>query len=284
MRYAQWTGMRRARRLLAILLAALTYLLLLAIDGLRFFPYETSHHTPLLLAWISFGFSGFVGLLFLAVGALVWLYARDRLVALLLFCFSFTMVVTFATEAGAISSDLLLSTISGVSSALAILLFAALLLLFPKNYLLLAPAWEGQRWPKRQYYYSLLPRWYLAVLTLLSLTEILYSIFYYLRLTQLEALVNPIAESYYLVALVGILITIIVSYRQSSTLRKRQQLRIFVSGVIFAFAPLLILTILPAILNPSWGVPGQFSALTFALLPLALGYSILRYQILIFDS
>jgi signal transduction histidine kinase len=83
---------------------------------------------------------------------------------------------------------------------------------------------------------------------------------------------------------IGVLITIILSYRQSASVRERQQLRIFLSGVILTFVPLLILTLLPEIWNSPLTVAGQYSTITFALLPLALGYPILRYQILIFDA
>ncbi len=288
MKYVQWIR-TRAGRLLAILLAALTYLLLLTINGLRFFPYETVHHSSLILALMSFGFSAFVALLFLAVGALVWLYARERRVALLLLAFSFTMMMSFAIETGAaLSNDPLLSLIGGMSSALAVLSFSVLLLLFPKNYLSLpyqrSSELNNRSQSGRQYLYALLLRGYLAVLILLSTTVLLQDVFRYLQFSQASDLLNLFGNSFYVLAIIGILASIIVLYRRSSSLRERQQLRIFVSGVILAFVPLLLLTILPSIVNPSWGVPGQFSALTFALLPLALGYSILRYQILIFDT
>jgi len=238
---------------------------------------------------MSFGFSAFVALLFLAVGALVWLYARERRVALLLLAFSFTMMMSFAIETGAaLSNDPLLSLIGGMSSALAVLSFSVLLLLFPKNYLSLpyqrSSELNNRSQSGRQYLYALLLRGYLAVLILLSTTVLLQDVFRYLQFSQASDLLNLFGNSFYVLAIIGILASIIVLYRRSSSLRERQQLRIFVSGVILAFVPLLLLTILPSIVNPSWGVPGQFSALTFALLPLALGYSILRYQILIFDT
>src|SRR5439155_9611571 len=76
-----------------------------------------------------------------------------------------------------------------------------------------------------------------------------------------------------------------VSYRQSSSLRKRQQLRIFVSGVILAVARRLLLTVLPQALRlpPQYVVDSQLSTITIGLFPLALGYTILRYQVLVFD-
>src|SRR5438477_6283124 len=134
MRYVHWAR-TRVRRLLIILLAIMIYFLLLIVDALAYFPHFMSNSTPYWLPWMRFGFSAFVALMFLAVGALVWLYARSRLMALLLFCFSFTMTVAFAVQTGAALNDVLFSTIGTVSGSLALLLFSTLLLLFPKNYL-----------------------------------------------------------------------------------------------------------------------------------------------------
>lgn len=280
MRYLHWLRIRVGRTL-AALLAILVYFLLLTIDALRFFP----HHMDT-LSWVRYGFSAFVGLLFLAVGALVWLYARKRPVALLLFGFSLTMMVTFATETSASSGDPLLTMISGISSALTVLLFSALLLLFPRNYLSLSSQTgfelRSQGQSRQEGKYILLLQGYLAVLTLLSFTEVLVSVFNYLGLNRFAVWLNPLSNGFYLLALIGILATIIVSYRQSSSLRERQQLRIFVGGVILAFAPLLILTVLPLVFRFP-GVDSQFSTITLVLLPFALGYSILRYQILVLD-
>src|SRR5215831_15400213 len=129
MRYLAWARVR-VGRLLVILLALLVYFLLLSIEAVYFLPQRGTNPYSLLL----FGFSAFVALVSLAVGALVWLYARDRRVALLLFCYSFTMMVTFAAETGSVLNDPLFSTLSASSSTLSLSLFSALLLLFPKNY------------------------------------------------------------------------------------------------------------------------------------------------------
>jgi len=134
MRYMAWVR-SRSTRLFAILLAVSIYFLLLILDALRYFPHHQASSSFFSEAWLSFGFSAFVALMFLAVGSLVWLYARSRLVALLLFCFSFTMMVTFAVETGASLGDLLLSTFGGIGGAWALSLFLALLLLFPRSYL-----------------------------------------------------------------------------------------------------------------------------------------------------
>jgi len=229
---------------------------------------------------MSFAFSELVALLFLAVGILVWLYARTRLVALVLFGFAFAMMTTFAVETGDISGDSLLSTIGVISGALALLLFAALLLLFPRNHFALL---GDQHRSHRQQNNILLLRGYLVVLTFLAAVVALQAIFNYLQLSQLAGILFAIGNVYYLLSLVGIITTIVTSYRRTSSLRERQQHRLFVVGVILAFTPLLILTVLPLVLNLP-GIDGQWTTITLVLLPFALGYSILRYQILIFDA
>src|SRR6266851_2560319 len=132
MRYVSWARIRTGR-LLVTLIAIVSYFLLLVMDGLRFFPLATDSS---FLNWTRFGFSALIALMSLAVGALVWLYARDRRVALLLFCFSFTMMVVFAVEtATADASNAQFRAISNTSSSLTLMIFSILLLIFPKNYL-----------------------------------------------------------------------------------------------------------------------------------------------------
>ncbi|TMB86687.1 MAG: hypothetical protein E6J44_06095, partial [Chloroflexi bacterium] len=103
--------------------------------------------------------------------------------------------------------------------------------------------------------------------------------------SSLSNYLELLKDFYYLVGIAGILTTVTVSYRRSSTLRERQQLRLFVGGVALSLTPVLFLTVLPAVLNlpPQDTLDGHISALALGLLPVALGYSILRYQILVFD-
>src|SRR6266446_2728222 len=286
MRYGSWARIRTGR-LLVILIAVVLYVLLLIVDGLHFFSPTTSV-SP--LDWARFGFSAFIAILYLAVGALVWLFARDRRVAFLLFCFSFTMMVVFAVETAAVqANDARFQTIADIGSPLTLILFSVLLLIFPKNYLAshrqLATASGSISQPGLRYYYGLLLRVYIAVLVLLSIITVLYAILHDLFFLQLPGLFIAIVDCYHLLALTGILTTTIISYHQTSSLRARQQLRFFVIGVILAFAPFLFLTLLPQLfLPPQYHMDSQVSTLTAVLLPLALGYSILRYQILVFDS
>ena len=275
MRYVYWAR-SRVGRLLAVVLALIVYLLLLFSEALLFLPRHPSDFALL------FGFSSLVALLFLAVGALVWLYARDRRVALLLFGYCFTTMVTVTVETGSVLNDPLFSAISSAGSALSLSLFSALLLLFPRNYLSWSQRSDLQSNDMLQlgwsYYYYLL-RAYLAVLAFLSAIVVLTSFL----LPQSPAWLNTVKFSYDAFVIIAILVTIILTYRQVSSLRERQQRRILVGGIILAITPLLLLTVLPLLLNLP-GVDGQWTTVTLILLPLALGYSILRYQVLIFDA
>jgi signal transduction histidine kinase len=294
MRKVYWVRFR-SKRFFAALIALITYLWLLSVESrsLLLFPLPNSSFSVLLQSWLSFGLSALEALIFLAVGMLVWLFARDRLVAKVLFGFSFAMMVIFATEITS-SSDHFLSTLTTICSSLALLLLSILLLLFPKNYLLWhVPSGVDStevgghlHFNQRRRYYAIRLRYgYLGILTLLSFTMAIGSILIFLLAIKLPDWLNTVENIYFLVGLIGILLTIIVSYRQSSSLRARQQFRIFLSGVLLAFAPFLLLTILPQALNlpPQYIVDGQISTITLALFPLALGYTILRYQILVFD-
>lgn len=287
MRYVQWARFRFGR-LLTVCLAVLAYFLLLILDGQYSFSQKIISDSPLFLTWARFSFSAFVALLFLSLGILVWLYARSRRIALLLFCFSFTMMATFTVETGAPLGDPLLSTVAGIGSTLSLSFFAILLLLFPRNYLSLNSisytTLRNKLLPSRRYSSFLLLYGYLVTLALLSAIVLLHAIFHYLLSSQLSDWLNTVNHIYYLLVLVGILTTIITSYRQSPSLRERQQLRLFLGGVILSFAPLLAFTVLPLALGlPQYTLDSQLSTLTFIALPLALGYSILRYQLLVFD-
>src|SRR5439155_10053169 len=208
MRYVHWAR-TRIRRLLIILLAIMIYFFLLLVDALAYFPHFMSNSTPYWLPWMRFGFSAFVALMFLAVGALVWLYARSRLVALLLFCFSFTMMVTFTVETDAALNDSLpiLSAIGTVATVLALFMLSTLLLLFPKNHL----SWRVQSsvdtnngldrlqsgW---QRYYILLLRSYLAVLILLGAIAVLFNALYYFLSAQISGGLQIVDDLYSIIA------------------------------------------------------------------------------------
>ena len=270
------------KRFLLLLLSLVSYLFLLVLDLQRYLPaVKTTNGQVPVQSWLLFGFSALVAFLFMAVGNLVWRYAQDRRVALLLYCFSFTMMVTFTVETGA-TLDPLLSALSAASSALAFAPFAILLLLFPHNFLDRTQPTTGVRgnWIR------FLLRIYVTVLIALSVLAVVNALLLRLTTVHLPDWFNITSYSYFLLASGGILGTLLISYRTATSLRQRQQLRLFVVGVVTAFTPGLFFTILPLALHlPSQVmVNSQVSTLTVILLPLTLGYTILRYQILISDA
>ncbi len=118
-------------RLLVVLVTIAVYVALMVTDGIRFFPQNETNVFSLAELSARFGFSAFVAVLFLAVGAFTWVYARDRRLATLLFCFTFVSMISIIVQTAAIRGDALLSDIGGASSALSLLPLFALLLFFP---------------------------------------------------------------------------------------------------------------------------------------------------------
>jgi len=276
-RVIRWLRVK-GKRLLTISIVVAIYASLLVANALRL-----SHMT--LLLSLSYGFAAFIALAFLAVGAFVWLYARDRVLAFVLLCFSCTAMAPFAAETAAVSGDQFFSKLSTVCASLAVMLCAILLLLFPRNYLELSPSANKERLSE----ISGLRR------RLLIVRCYALFIFTYGILASVFSALNPESQHlqtwrdefislYFVVVLLCILVTIFVSYYQSS-LRERQQLRLFAIGVALAFVPFLFLTLLPEVMNPhAYLVDPQLSTLSVLLLPLSLGYSILRYQLLVLDA
>jgi signal transduction histidine kinase len=283
MKYLNWVRLR-AGRFWVVLLAIIVYFFLLYVCGLRFFPGGDANAVDLAKFWFRFGSSSLIALIFLAVGSLVWLFARDRRVALLLFCCSFTMMTTFVVETGSVSGTALsLSNfISDISSSLTLALFAIFLLLFPRNYFSQV-LWKEKGHHRPASYYLL--RGYVTVVSLLCVMTVAAVLPYFLRMPFSGTFYHSVLNFYVLFVLVGIIATIVLSYRGLPTLRERQQIRLFVGGVVLAFAPFLLLTILPGVLpfTSKFALDSEVSTLPAIFLPLALGYSILRYQILVFD-
>jgi diguanylate cyclase (GGDEF)-like protein/putative nucleotidyltransferase with HDIG domain len=263
-----------------VLLGAFTaYILLVVCDVIR-----TRAHLPATTAagpfWFQLGFSELNALLFLAAGGLAWQYARQRAVGGLLFAFCLAVAVTFAVETGSIANDFVLNKISSASSELSFALLSALFFFFPRNLLAVHPSPGSKRRP-----FGVLVAWgYLALLVLYCAAVVLI---YLLadptahRATWFHALTGIYDAGVLLVSLA----TAVISYLRSTSARERQQMRFLVAGVILAVAPLLILTVLPPLLGlPAWfAVDGQISSATIILLPIALVYSVLRYQLLVAD-
>jgi signal transduction histidine kinase len=228
---------------------------------------------PLVASWKQLGFSALSAFLFLAIGTLVWLYARNRTVAWLLFGFCSAMALSFAVSPAAKENDPTFSAIGSISSGYALLAFSVLLLFFPYNF------WDAPN-------ASRVTRIYLVVLLIGLVTTPLYASLEYIFVQPLPFWVLFSYYGFYFFALLGIFVTIFAAYRWVSTARQRYQLRLFVTGVMLAFIPALLLTVLPSALSlpPQYIVDSQISTSSLVLLPLSLGYSILRYELMLFDS
>jgi len=268
----------RARRWLLIAPGALLCGLLLIVNALQYFAAGAN---PLSLA--RFGFSACTPLVYLAVGSLVWLFARQRRVSFLLFGFSLAMAVTFANETAGGLHLAWFTAATGISVVAALASFAILLLNFPYNYL--APPLACSQTGTRRSGGRIALQVYMAAHVLVATLMACYAIARHILALPLPAWLEVCASCYYLAALGGILLTILGAYLRSTNRRTRQQCLLFVIGGMLACAPILLLTMLPQALGmpERYVVDAQWSALPLLLLPLALGYSILRYQILIFD-
>jgi signal transduction histidine kinase len=270
-------GTRRTR-LMIIACLSLICVFLLVRDASDAFTLFSSGTAPLL-----FGFSALVTAIYLAIGSVVWLYASNRLVALLLFGYAITMAITFAVETGATNGDLLLSLVTSVSSLLTLALLNSLLLVFPRN--ALAPAGAGDVRPPAGVW-----RGYLCFLVALCVVAVVGTLIHFLSPHAGSSWIPIAVFSYVSFSLCGAGASLILSYLNAPTLRERQQLRLLVGGGILAIAPFLLLTVLPHLLSfllglsPQLAVDSRISTTTLAILPIALGYSILRYQLLVFDA
>lgn len=285
------------KRYLAILSGLLLFGLVLIGDALCYFPYVQL--VDLFFSWVRFGFSACSALLFLAVGSLVWYYARNRLTAGVSFAFCLALMVTFAVETGAAANDPLPTAISKVTSPLGLALFAVLLLLFPRN------AFARREGRQRRVVFGYLVLIVVAVAIIIPSHLPLFlavarqpwrplplydaaghPIYYTWQFWHYPIWLDPLGYACEGFLLLGVLCTIMLSYRRTTLVRERQQLRLFVSGVLLAFSPVFLLTVLPLTLQlPShYVVDGQISASLVSLLPLALGYSVLRYQMLVFEA
>ena len=284
MRKISWVRVKLVR-LLVITGTLVLYCGLFLINALQTFSQPVEKPTALFLRWLSFGSSAFVEVMFLAIAIFVWLYARDRCVALLLYCFSCTIAMPFAVQPGATQLPAF-GMLAGVGSVLSVPLFSLLVLLFPHRYLTLP--WQSHHklpYPRRRSLSAFLLYSYLLILGLMSIVVSISMMLVYFLSFVPPFWLRDFHLAYFLVGLSGILVIIVASSRRSSSLRAHQQMRLFVCGVVLAVAPLLLLTLLPQALSlPSqYIVNGQFTALSVGIFPISLGYSILRYQILVFD-
>jgi len=265
---------RKWHRLLVIIAACCLYLVMAMLDAARFLPHY--HDT---VSSLQYGFSILLAGLFLVIGSLVWLYAYKRLVAFIFFGFSFTMMLVFEVETAAVIGDPLLQAIGVIISPFSIFTLFFLLLLFPRNQFS-SPAERGGR------------EWHtVRLLRCFTVALLLYAV-----MASIDAVIIAIPDQpqpsdrwyyflndgYFILGIVSIVVTMLVTYRQTASQQSQQQVRILLLGVLLAFFPLLVLTVIPQFLQIP-GVDGQWSTLSFVFLPLALGYAVLRFQILVVD-
>src|SRR5437667_6310661 len=124
-----WTVSERNRRLL-LLVVAVVVLLMLLIADVRSASWLGAFRPSLAVSYIL---SLLIALLFFAVGAVVWLYGRQRRVAALLFGFCYIMTLTFSTLIGIDAGNNLLNAIGSSCCALSGPFLTLLLLSFPTN-------------------------------------------------------------------------------------------------------------------------------------------------------
>lgn len=266
-------------RYAAATLALAAYVWLLGSDALYTFP-QTLPASSFIVQLAEYGASALVAFLFLAVGVLAILYIRQRLVGLLLFAFSCLMMVTFTQETAAVLNAPGPSLGTAVTSTLATYLLAALLLVFPHNYFtrrLEQVSRTGIR-PVYVYFVSLV-----ALMVFSLAIDFLHTGF----ITHAHRVLSNLSEILTLLSLLGSAVTIFVTFKRSSSPQERQQVGILAIGMLLGIGPFLILTLLPSVVTGSGSspfvVPAQFSTVSMGLIPVALGYAILRYRMLVVD-
>ena len=270
-------------RLLVVLVTIAVYVALMVTDGIRFFPQNETNVFSLAELSARFGFSAFVAVLFLAVGAFTWVYARDRRLATLLFCFTFVSMISITVQTAAIRGDALLSDVGGASSALSLLPLFALLLFFPTHSLLRLPkkhTLQGGTEQRAPRVHGLL-----ILLAFLCGVTVVDYVYRYTQPGHVPDGLEIAGNIYFPLVILCILVTLPLSYLRSPSQRERQKVRIFLGGILLAFAPLLLLTVLPVVTAHSeYAVDGQISSLFYFVLPLSLGYAVLRPQVLVYDT
>ncbi len=281
----------RVNRLVVIFVAVIIYIALAIFDGQLTYSCQEALRDSVIPIWIAFGFSLSVALIFLAVGSLTWFYSRNRYVSFLLFIFSCVIMIAFELETSSsitVPDTRVASTIASTASSVAIVLFAVILLVFPKNHLTTSTAPSFKIWVQDVWSHirSSPVRWYIFLLVFSLCFGLIDNVTsYFVPSQSVPSWLSVISSVFVIFGLTGSIVTIIISFRVS-TVREREQLRFFVSGVIFALTPLLLLTAIPQTISnmAQYSVSAEITTLTVILLPVSLGYSILRYQILVFDS
>ena len=264
--------------------AAFVVYVVLAIANEKFtFSHSISSVSLTLPTITALGASTFIALIFLLVGSLVWFYARERKIALLLCAFCYISMIPFELETASLadaSGKEWVTLLSHLSSTSVIFLLTILLLNFPKNFFTASHSYLHKQIQRYAHFFI---RRYTAYLSFFFCLTLVYFLFvYFFPDVSLPSWISAYALLFDSFLLLSSITIVIISFQRSSS-RERAQLRFFTGGIILAFLPLLLLTILPEIagLPP---VNAQITTLPVILLPISLGYSILRYQLLVFDT
>ena len=230
---------------------------------------------------IYFVVSAFSAFSFLAIGSFVWLYARDRRIAFLLFGFCLCMMVAFCRE-NQPPHDTFFTGLSIMSSIGAVLFLSDLLTIFPgQRDLTVQPIHANtaevvaQRTRPMQLYL-----WFSNVIGCILISAYIYFAFTH---KAYPARLEMIFVGFVCVELLGVLFRIIGFLARPVPARERQQVSLFAWGIIITAAPFMFLTLLPQLFGIT-AVNARISLITACFFPFALGYSILRYQILVFDT
>lgn len=283
-------GLARVRTPAIVIASCGLFLYLILWNGRLTFQ-AISHTPPFMFALVQYGFSACVAFTYLAVGLVVWLYVRDRLVGRLLLALSLFVMAVFAMQtADTLTSNVVVEIIVAYSSSIGFYLLNVLLLVFPRNFLASRPG-RGRGASLR----TALPRIYLAGLSGLLVYDIAgdpLTTMLRQAISQHRALFQPAPggnQVYWatLAYLVLSAVPLAITYLRTQVPHQRQQVRIVGAGLLLAYLPFFVGTVLPlsVVADPSLFLldSGQFTTVFFILIPLALGYAVLRYHVLLVD-
>ncbi len=262
----------RTARTTSIVLIGLLFILLLVYEALHANQMAAPRAAGTL--WVWYATYAFIGAFFFGVGSLVWLYsyARQRVVASLLFCFCTQLMLAFGSLSGAAQGDGNSTALGASTSALAVFCLFLLLLRFPRK---LLPESKGVRTVVMQVIQVAT-----GVLSLISASSsILSNVFQWTPPSWWYAL----GGFYYVIVGLMIVLIIVLAMRTSPSVRTLQQSRLFFAGTLLSFVPILSLTVLPQLLNLTAGIDGTRSMISLVFFPIAMAYSLLRYELLVFD-
>ena len=263
----------RAQRVLSIFIVGLIFLLLHASEALHIFTNVTTRVSPTF--WTLYASYALISLLFYCIGSLCWLYAygKQHTITTLLFTFTSLMMLAFGTLSISSIEDGIFTAIGSVSTTSAVLVLFFLLLNFPY------PVYAMLTGRSRTFL-----RISLVILTLLASFTSFRSVCMYAFHLHVPTWWNLVGLSYYMFVGIAIVLVVIFSSRRSTTIREQQQSRFFFLGTLLSFVPILGLTVIPTLLHARLVVDGSLSMIFLVLFPLTMGYAVLRYNLLVFDS